>query len=32
MIDRVYPMDQFLEAAQYVESQQKVGNVVLRIA
>ena len=30
--DGVYPMEQFVEAAQYVESQQKVGSAVLRIA
>lgn len=32
VIDRTYPMDQVVEAARYVETQQKVGNVVLRIA
>ena len=32
VIDRVYPMAQVVEAATYVESQQKVGNVVLHIA
>lgn len=32
VIDRVYPIEQVIEAARYVETQQKVGNVVLRIA
>ena len=32
VIDRIYPMAQVVEAATYVESQQKVGNVVLQIA
>ncbi|WP_422934134.1 NAD(P)-dependent alcohol dehydrogenase [Sinomonas sp. P47F7] len=32
VIDRVYAMNEVVEAARYVESQQKVGNVVLRIA
>ena len=32
VIDRVYRMDEVVEATRYVESQQKVGNVVLRIA
>ena len=31
IIDRVYPLDEILEAYQYVESRQKIGNVVLRI-
>lgn len=31
LIDRVYPLDEILEAYQYVESRQKIGNVVLRI-
>ena len=32
VIDRVYPMEQVVEAARYVETQQKVGNVVLSIS
>lgn len=32
VIDRRYPMGQVVEAARYVETQQKVGNVVLLIA
>jgi len=32
VIDRQYPLDDVVEAARYVETQQKVGNVVLRIA
>ncbi|HET7418801.1 MAG TPA: NAD(P)-dependent alcohol dehydrogenase [Candidatus Dormibacteraeota bacterium] len=32
VIDRRYPMDEVVEATAYVESQQKVGNVVLQIA
>lgn len=32
VIDRIYSMDQVVEATRYVESQQKVGNVVLRMA
>ena len=32
VIDRRYPMDQVVEAATYVASEQKVGNVVLQIA
>lgn len=31
IIDRVYPMEQFLEAYQYVETGEKTGNVVLTI-
>jgi NADPH:quinone reductase-like Zn-dependent oxidoreductase len=31
VIDRRYPMDQVVDAARYVETQQKVGNVVLLI-
>ena len=31
VIDRVYEMNEVVEAARYVESRQKVGNVVLRI-
>jgi NADPH:quinone reductase-like Zn-dependent oxidoreductase len=31
VIDRVYPMDDVVEAVRYVETEQKVGNVVLTI-
>jgi NADPH:quinone reductase-like Zn-dependent oxidoreductase len=31
VIDRAYPLDDAIEAHRYVEMQQKVGNVVLRI-
>ena len=31
IIDRVYPMDEVVEAARYVETEQKVGNVVITI-
>ncbi len=31
VIDRTYPMDQVIEAARYVESEQKIGNVILRL-
>jgi NADPH2:quinone reductase len=32
VIDRVYRMNEVIEATRYVESRQKVGNVVLQIA
>jgi NADPH:quinone reductase-like Zn-dependent oxidoreductase len=32
VIDRRYSMDEVVEAARYVETQQKIGNVVLQIA
>jgi NADPH:quinone reductase-like Zn-dependent oxidoreductase len=32
VIDRCYPMEDVVEATKYVETQQKVGNVVLTIA
>ena len=32
VIDRIYPMDEVVEAARYVESEQKTGNVILNIA
>ncbi len=32
VIDRIYPLDQIVEAYKYVESAQKTGNVVLKIA
>lgn len=31
LIDRIYPLDNIKEAYQYVESRQKIGNVVLRV-
>ena len=31
IIDRIYPLDEIREAYQYVESRQKIGNVVLRV-
>jgi len=32
VIDRVYPMEQVIEASRYVETQQKTGNVVLTVS
>jgi NADPH:quinone reductase-like Zn-dependent oxidoreductase len=32
VIDRTYPMGQVVAAARYVETEQKTGNVILRIA
>jgi NADPH:quinone reductase-like Zn-dependent oxidoreductase len=31
VIDRSYPMEDVVEAARYVETEQKTGNVVLQI-
>ena len=31
VIDRVYPVDQVVDAARYVETERKIGNVVLSI-
>lgn len=31
LIDRHYPLDQIVEATKYVETQQKVGNVVITV-
>ena len=31
VIDRTYPMDEYVEAMTYVESGQKTGNVVIRV-
>jgi NADPH:quinone reductase-like Zn-dependent oxidoreductase len=32
LIDRTYPLDEIVEAVRYVETGQKIGNVVLRVA
>jgi len=32
VIDRTYPMDKVVASARYVETEQKTGNVILRIA
>ena len=32
VIDRVYPIEDMVEAARYVETQQKIGNVVLAVS
>jgi NADPH:quinone reductase-like Zn-dependent oxidoreductase len=32
VIDRTYPFDEMVEAVRYVETEQKVGNVILTIA
>jgi NADPH:quinone reductase-like Zn-dependent oxidoreductase len=32
VIDRVYPVEDVVEAARYVETQQKIGNVVLAVS
>ena len=32
VIDRSYPLEEAAEAARYVETQQKTGNVVLIVA
>jgi NADPH:quinone reductase-like Zn-dependent oxidoreductase len=31
VIDRIYPMEDVVEAARYVETERKIGNVVLKI-
>jgi len=31
VVDRVYPLDEVIEATRYVETKQKVGNVVLTV-
>ncbi len=32
MIDRIYPLDEIVEAHRYVDAGQKAGNVVVLIA
>ena len=32
IVDRIYPMDQVVDATRYVETEQKTGNVVLAVA
>jgi NADPH:quinone reductase-like Zn-dependent oxidoreductase len=32
VIDRVYPIEDVVEAASYVETQQKIGDVVLAVS
>ncbi|MDO9175189.1 MAG: zinc-binding dehydrogenase [Actinomycetota bacterium] len=32
VIDRTYPLEQIVEATRYVDTQMKVGNVVITIA
>jgi NADPH:quinone reductase-like Zn-dependent oxidoreductase len=32
LIDRVYPLDQIVEAYEYAESGQKIGNIVISVA
>jgi NADPH:quinone reductase-like Zn-dependent oxidoreductase len=31
VIDRVYPLEEIVEASRYVQTGQKVGNVVLSV-
>jgi NADPH:quinone reductase-like Zn-dependent oxidoreductase len=32
LIDRIYPMDEIVAAARYVDTGEKVGNVVVQVA
>jgi NADPH:quinone reductase-like Zn-dependent oxidoreductase len=32
LVDRTYPLDDIVDAYRYVETQQKVGNVVITVA
>ena len=32
VVDRTYPLQQIVEAYRYVETQQKIGNVVITVA
>ena len=32
LVDRVYPLDEIVEANRYVETERKIGNVALAIA
>ena len=32
LADRTYPLDDIVEACRYVDTEQKVGNVVIRVA
>jgi NADPH:quinone reductase-like Zn-dependent oxidoreductase len=32
VVDRVYPLEEIVDATKYVETEQKTGNVVIRVA
>lgn len=32
VVDRTYPLEEFVDAYRYVETQQKVGNVVITVS
>jgi NADPH:quinone reductase-like Zn-dependent oxidoreductase len=32
VVDRTYPLEDIVEAYRYVETQQKIGNVVINVA